>query len=259
MAPIPHGEDRDKPPDNPDDCHLNHQEPFDVVVNADSSDSDEDNEGGGGYMGYQMLAQDLNENDDENEDDDDNNGDESEEEQDTHIEESEESASGIAGSDVRSSIDTVGLVHQVRHPDFPNAPNLPGYMKVPDMPRPEKRDLLWNQPIRHDSVMDTGHAEKIRSAMSGFQLPTAHIPDWARTITEDQWREQVVNRLVDKKHCDKEVQESDNSRTIQNQEAVAMEHTQSEAKTSVSNMESAEEDVTEQNKNSDTHIETSTT
>ena len=84
MAPIPHGEDRDKPPDNPDDCHLSHQEPFDVVINADSSDSEDDNEGGGGYMGYQMLAQDLNENDDVN-DEDDNNGDESEEEQDIHV------------------------------------------------------------------------------------------------------------------------------------------------------------------------------
>ena len=83
MAPIPHGEDRDKPPDNPDDCHLSHQEPFDVVINADSSDSDDGNEGGGGYMGYQMLAQDLNENDEN--DDDDNNGDESEEEQDIHV------------------------------------------------------------------------------------------------------------------------------------------------------------------------------
>ena len=107
--------------------------------------------------------------------------------------------------------------------------------------------------VAHEKSLSsiTGHVDKIRSAMAGFQLPTAHIPDWARTITEDQWREQVVNRLVDKKHCDKEVQESDNSRISQNQEA--MEQTQSEAGTSVPNVESAEENVTEQN------IETSTT
>lgn len=249
MSPVPHGEDRDKPPDNPDDSHLHHQEPLDVVINADSSDSDDDNEGGG-YMGYQMLAQDVN--------DDDNDENESEEDQDD--EELEESASGNAESDVSSSTDiNEGLVHQVRHPDFPNSPNLPAYMKVPDLPRPEKRDLLWNQPGYQELVMDTGHADKIRSAMSGFQLPTSHIPDWATSITEDQWRAQVVTRLVGEKSCDKEAQESDNSGSSPNQEAVAMGHTQSEAGTSVSNMDSSEETVTEQNSKGDTNMEASKT
>ena len=61
MSPVPHGEDRDKSPDNPDDGQLNHLDPPDVVINADSSDSED--EAGGGYMGYQMLAQDVQEND----------------------------------------------------------------------------------------------------------------------------------------------------------------------------------------------------
>ncbi|KAH3853099.1 hypothetical protein DPMN_095622 [Dreissena polymorpha] len=38
--------------------------------------------------------------------------------------------------------------------------------------------------------------EKIKSVMSGFQLPSSSIPDWARSISDDQWQFQVVNRLV---------------------------------------------------------------
>ena len=58
MAPAPQGEDKDKPVEHPDDDHFNRLDPPDVVINADSSDSEED-EAFGGYMGYQMLAQDV--------------------------------------------------------------------------------------------------------------------------------------------------------------------------------------------------------
>ena len=60
MSPVPEGEEnRDKPPDHPDD-ELTHQDPPDAVINVgDSSDSEGENDFGG-YMGYQMLPQDLN-------------------------------------------------------------------------------------------------------------------------------------------------------------------------------------------------------
>ena len=46
-------------------------------------------------------------------------------------EDTEEMASGHVQSDNNLGIDVnAGLVHHVTHPDFPNAPNLPGYMKV---------------------------------------------------------------------------------------------------------------------------------
>ena len=69
MSPVPQGEDnRDKPPDHPDD-ELTHQDPPDAVINAgDSSDSEGDNEFGG-YMGYQMLPQDAIDNGQESDED----------------------------------------------------------------------------------------------------------------------------------------------------------------------------------------------
>lgn len=32
--------------------------------------------------------------------------------------------------------------------------------------------------------------------MSGFQLPSSNIPDWAKNLSDDQWQKQVVDRLV---------------------------------------------------------------
>ena len=43
----------------------------------------------------------------------------------------------------------------------------------------------------------TGQADKIKSVMSGFQLPTTNIPDWAKTLSDDQLKKLVTNKLVD--------------------------------------------------------------
>jgi len=32
--------------------------------------------------------------------------------------------------------------------------------------------------------------------MAGFQLPVANIPDWAQRIPEDQWKQQLVDKLT---------------------------------------------------------------
>ena len=46
----------------------------------------------------------------------------------------------------------------------------------------------------------TGHFDKIKSVMSGFQLPSSNIPDWAQSLSEEQWQTQVVSKLVETSH-----------------------------------------------------------
>ena len=79
------------------------------------------------------------------------------------------------------------------------------------------------------------HADQIRSAMSGFQLPASHIPDWAKSISDDQWKEQVVNRLVQKNCCDSQVEKRDEPTDIQKQEVITVDQIQNEAGTSAAN------------------------
>ena len=88
-----------------------------------------------------------------------------------------------------------------------------------------------------------GHADKIRSAMSGFQLPTSHIPDWAKSLNENQWQEQVVNRLVGQDSCDNQEKASDNSGSGLQQK---VSDNQTEAGTSVSETRTPEDTTSEE-------------
>lgn len=40
---------------------------------------------------------------------------------------------------------------------------------------------------------------KIKCLMSGFQLPHDHIPNWAQSVPEDEWRSVLDNKLEEKK------------------------------------------------------------
>ena len=41
----------------------------------------------------------------------------------------------------------------------------------------------------------TDKAEKIKSLMAGFKLPEAAVPEWAKAVPEDVWKEQLVESL----------------------------------------------------------------
>lgn len=199
MGPVPQPEeDRDHPSHN--EHEIEDAEHPDVVINVDISDSDEedddDNDDGyGGYIGYQALSQDggqagL------------DISSESEQEEDSETVEDIHSSPGNNGSAVIENIEEdmechvpEGLVHQVRHPDYPNTSNLPGYMQVPELPRPDRKDMLWNQDRQSDHSKDTDDTDKIKSVMSNIKLPSSNIPDWAKALSDDQWQVQVVNKL----------------------------------------------------------------
>ena len=78
--------------------------------------------------------------------------------------------------------------------------------------------------------------------MSGFKLPSSHIPDWARSISETDWKEQVVNRLVDVEQCYSETERLD----ISSQQQQVVSNCQAEAGTLVCNHDSTIDTRTEQ-------------
>lgn len=200
MGPVPQPEEDRDHPNHDHGNNIEDAEHPDVIINVDISDSDDDDDEDddihGGYIGYQALAQDgsmVN----QDSDSDDN----SEAEVTVQNEDTQNTVDSSQG-DVACSVPE-GLVHQYRHPDFPNTANIPGYMQVPDLPKPEKKDMLWNQHRQTDSPLETDHADKILSVMSNIQLPSSHIPDWAQNLSEDQWQVQVVNKLVKHKNSSK--------------------------------------------------------
>ncbi|KAL5008952.1 hypothetical protein ScPMuIL_014533 [Solemya velum] len=217
MAPIPEadGDSQDRQPTEDNNHEIEDVESPNFVINVVSEDSASEEEGDNENNGYQLLPQ--GELDDDNSDDDDEDEGEGEGEEDPDGAQGSEAVSvkdsvggettveGVssAESEVEGPVSQVnpGLIHQLRNQNFPHclSKNVPSYMKVPDFPRPEKRDLLWNQERggAHNSEMNQDHIEKIKSAMSSIQLPVAQIPDWAKNMSDEEWRKKLVVKLQD--------------------------------------------------------------
>ncbi|XP_063429205.1 male-enhanced antigen 1-like isoform X2 [Mytilus trossulus] len=140
MAPVPEeGEHNAKPADTEvlDDIPVP-----DVFIDAINSDS-EDDDSEDGFGGYQMLPQD--------------------------IEEDEGSVDGDS------------------------------HDEVPELPKSDPQTLLWNQNGEEDRIQfDEENAEKIKTVMKKIQLPLCNIPDWAKDIPDDQWKDKIA-KMQDKK------------------------------------------------------------
>lgn len=56
---------------------------------------------------------------------------------------------------------------------------------------------VWSgPPPEHvDIEMDSAKANEVKLAMANFTLPSSSIPDWAANIPEEQWKEQLINRI----------------------------------------------------------------
>ncbi|XP_046545159.1 uncharacterized protein LOC124255317 [Haliotis rubra] len=174
MSPVP-----DEDPDKQDFEDIEDMDTPNLVIPAvieNSEDEDEDTV----PQGYQPLSQgpeDMNGNNFDEDSDDDSGMSEGEE---------------TGGQNVAMAS---GIVPSGLYPNFPDG-DLPSYLQVPDLPRPDKREMLWNQP-RHTSAdgMDSGQAAAVKNAMKGFELPGCSIPDWAKNVSEDKWKEQLLSRL----------------------------------------------------------------
>ncbi|XP_028034308.1 male-enhanced antigen 1 [Bombyx mandarina] len=57
---------------------------------------------------------------------------------------------------------------------------------------------VWNTPRNNDPIqMDSERAQQVMSAMANFSLPQTSIPEWARSISEDQWK-RTLNEQIQK-------------------------------------------------------------
>ncbi|KAL8589706.1 hypothetical protein ACOMHN_027214 [Nucella lapillus] len=189
MGPVPK-ENQTNPEDKDRPCHSDSEDletPNHVVPPAvDSStddDMDSDGEGPAGD-GYTLLPQ-----------DEEVGGDGTGQPQAFPPQDSDllpaESMTEVRGEgiDVSQAV-AEGNLHPAFAASFPDN-------KVPDLPKVKKDDIVWNHPAPEPDrlQLDSAQLTKVKSAMVGFQLPKASIPDWAQHIPEDQWK-QVVNRLT---------------------------------------------------------------
>ncbi|XP_076627767.1 male-enhanced antigen 1 [Colletes latitarsis] len=55
---------------------------------------------------------------------------------------------------------------------------------------------VWSSPRNRSNIdMDADKINQVKSMMATFTLPTAAIPEWANTISEDEWKEQLIGRI----------------------------------------------------------------
>lgn len=184
MSPVPQpDEERDRGPNqDSEDNELGEVDVPNIVMNQGNSDSEDDNNDveNTGYHGYQMLSQD------------------GVVEEDSDSSEDEPPILGASNNDGTPSDGSEQVaIHQGLEPN--SGANLPSYMQVPDLPLPDPKQHLWNTSQSLDIEMDDGQVDTIKAAMTGFELPSKNIPDWAREITEDQWKDRLLSSLKTKK------------------------------------------------------------
>ncbi|GBP62131.1 hypothetical protein EVAR_46100_1 [Eumeta japonica] len=79
-----------------------------------------------------------------------------------------------------------------------NNEDQPAPVTVPPI-EPMERIMIrevWNMPRPHDSIeMDQQRAQEVMSAMANFVLPQASIPEWAQSISEEQWKQTLHDRI----------------------------------------------------------------
>lgn len=100
-----------------------------------------------------------------------------------------------AGVDISASV-AQGNVHPAFMANFADN-KVPVHLQLPDHPRSSKQGVLWNQTQCETNrlQLDLEQVTNVKSAMAGFKLPSANIPDWAHNVPEDQWKQQLIARL----------------------------------------------------------------
>ncbi|XP_015609096.1 male-enhanced antigen 1 [Cephus cinctus] len=63
---------------------------------------------------------------------------------------------------------------------------------------------VWSSSCDRSNIdLDADKINQVKSAMASFTLPTTAIPEWANTVSEEQWKQQLIDRI-------KEMQNRDN-------------------------------------------------
>lgn len=63
---------------------------------------------------------------------------------------------------------------------------------------------VWSSPHNPSNIdMDADKINQVKSMMASFTLPTTAIPEWANTVSEEEWKERLIGRI-------KEIQSREN-------------------------------------------------
>ncbi|XP_078045093.1 male-enhanced antigen 1 [Augochlora pura] len=63
---------------------------------------------------------------------------------------------------------------------------------------------VWSSSHNRSNIdMDADKINQVKSMMASFTLPTTAIPEWANTISEDQWKEQLIGRIKEMQNREK--------------------------------------------------------
>lgn len=55
---------------------------------------------------------------------------------------------------------------------------------------------VWSSSHNRSNIdMDADKIDQVKSMMATFTLPVTAIPEWAKTISEEQWKEQLIGRI----------------------------------------------------------------
>ena len=55
---------------------------------------------------------------------------------------------------------------------------------------------VWNAANNQSNIeLDADKINEVKSAMASFKLPSTAIPEWATSISEEQWTEQIIDRI----------------------------------------------------------------
>jgi len=56
---------------------------------------------------------------------------------------------------------------------------------------------LWTRTRNFANIeMNSDKAQEVMSAMANFSLPTSSFPEWAHSISEDEWKQQLADRIT---------------------------------------------------------------
>ncbi|XP_076767040.1 male-enhanced antigen 1 [Xylocopa sonorina] len=63
---------------------------------------------------------------------------------------------------------------------------------------------VWSPPYNRSNIdMDADKINQVKSMMASFTLPITAIPEWARAISEEQWKQQLIGRIKEMQNREK--------------------------------------------------------
>lgn len=161
-----------EPSREPYDENLSTAEVGIVMAEQDSSDSEDEN---AVYSGYQLLTQvptDLPNSGNEDVDD------------------------SMRAGDLPESSKADGMLAAAVDIEDTGASQMVSYQCNFENERRSELREVWSGSSHGDSIeMGSEQAEQVRAAMANFSLPASAIPGWASAVPEEQWKQQLLDRI----------------------------------------------------------------